>query len=552
MMFRKETESAAPARKTLLLIAILLLAAGLRAWHLDFGLPALNDPDEPIFIMTALDMLREGRLNPGWFGHPATLLFYVLALVIVAVVGIGAAVGAWADGPGFVATVFADPGVVVLPMRAVMAALGVTSVYLGYRLGKRIASPATGLIAALMLAVNPLHIDLSQVIRTDMLATVLMSWALLHALAIARGGGTRDHILAGVAAGLACATKWPAILILVAPLSAAIASKVPFRTLAIAPLVAIATLVLASPYLILDWPTVVRDLGGEARPIHLGATGHGLWGNLWWYVTHPLARSVTWPGIALAALGTVTLRRDAAITLLPFTALFLLALATQSLVWERWFAPLLPVVALLIARGIGSIAARSRPAATILTIALALWCAHATIERLDDRADDPRQRATAWLLRNAAPGRTILVESAAFDLLPYRGRLLFPLGTEGCIDIRALLASRPSHKATNEKRRGRAIVDLGHVEASRLATCKADYYVLSNHDRYRRADAAFARERAVYRHVLANTRLVATFTPRYARPPEERRTVEIYARSVPIGETRERSTLLPGRQTSGR
>lgn len=529
MMFRKETESPVPARKNLMLIAIVLLAAGLRSWHLDFGLPALNDPDEPIFIMTALDMLREGRLNPGWFGHPATLLFYLLAMVIVAVAGIGTAVGAWADGPGFVATVFADPGVVVLPMRAVMAALGVTSVYLTYRLGKSIAGPSTGLIAALMLAVNPLHVELSQVIRTDMLATVLMNWALLHALAIGRGGGTRDHIVTGVAAGLACATKWPAILILVAPLSAAIARKAPLRTLPIAPLVAIATLAFASPYLILDWHTVLRDLGGEARPIHLGATGHGLWGNLWWYVTHPLARSITWPGIAVAALGAATLRRDAAITLLPFTATFLLALATQSLVWERWFVPLLPVVALIMARGVETVAARSRPAAAILAITVALWSTQAAIQRLTDRADDPRQRATTWLLRHAPRGDTILVESAAFDLLPYEGRLLFPLGTDGCVDIRALLASRPSHKATNEKRAGKAIVDLGHVDPLRLATCKADYYVLSNYDRYRRAGAAYARERAIYRHVLANTRRVAMFVPRRSRAPDERHIIEIYA-----------------------
>jgi hypothetical protein len=41
--------------------------------------------------MTALDMLREHRLDPEWFGHPATLLLYVLALIFVLVGMIGSA-----------------------------------------------------------------------------------------------------------------------------------------------------------------------------------------------------------------------------------------------------------------------------------------------------------------------------------------------------------------------------------------------------------------------------------------------------------------------------
>jgi hypothetical protein len=36
-----------------------------------------------------------------------------------------------------------------------------------------------------MLACNALHIELSQIIRTDMLATALMLWSIDHALSIA-------------------------------------------------------------------------------------------------------------------------------------------------------------------------------------------------------------------------------------------------------------------------------------------------------------------------------------------------------------------------------
>jgi hypothetical protein len=160
------------------------------------------------------------------------------------------------------------------------------------------------------------------------------------------------------------------------------------------------------------------------------------------------------------------------------------------------------------------IAARSRLAAIVVVAALTIWSTYATIRQENDRADDPRQRATAWLLAHVPPGRTILVESAAFDLLPYRGRLLFPLGSDGCVDVRALLASRPSHKTTNEKRAGKAIVDIGHIDPRRLPGCAADYYVTQNYARYRVAGPAFAAEKIAYARVLAGARRIAVFTPR--------------------------------------
>lgn len=526
-LFRRRTDSSTSARKrrAIALAAVLALAAGLRARHLDYGLPALNDPDEPLFILTALDMLREGRLNPGWFGHPATLLFYLLAAVIAAVAALGSLTGGWHGTASFVAAVFADPGVMVLPMRGAMALLGVASVWLAWRLGARCAGNGVGLIAALLLAVSPLHVDLSQVIRTDMLATVLMSLALLRALSAARDGSLAAHGWAGVFAGLACATKWPAMLVLVAPASAAIfqarRDRRRLSLLLVAPAAAAATLVIASPYLVLDWPQVLRDLSGEARPVHLGATGGGFWPNLIWYVSHPLARSFGWPGVAAMAFGAVHLcRRDraAAVVLLPFALVFLVVLAAQALVWERWLVPLLPIAAVLAAIGIAE-AARLLPwpddrgaATAILALSLAGWTLPATLDRQSYRAHDPRQAATAWVRRHVPAGRTLLVEHAAFDLLAYKGRILFPLGADGCVDARTLLAGRPTYRKAQVKRMGRPIVDLGHIDLAKVSSCRADYYVLSNHGRYQAEASAFAAELQVYRTVLANTCSAAIFT----------------------------------------
>jgi hypothetical protein len=48
------------------------VAPALRLWHLDFGLPSRNDPDETTFVRTALDMLeaRSARWPLPPIAHP--------------------------------------------------------------------------------------------------------------------------------------------------------------------------------------------------------------------------------------------------------------------------------------------------------------------------------------------------------------------------------------------------------------------------------------------------------------------------------------------------
>lgn len=542
---RTEPDRAARKHDRWIVAAILLFAAILRARHLDFGLPALLDPDEPVFLMTALDMLREGRLNPGWFGHPATLLFYLLAVVILVVGGLGAIGGAWSGIDAFVAAVFADPGILVLPMRATMVALGVASVWLTWLTGRRLGGRRVGLIAAALLAANAVHVEWSQVIRTDMLATVLMGWCFHRAVPIAGRARGRDAVWAGVAAGLAGATKWPASLAVLAPAIAALWAarhdRSALRWAAIAPIVAVMTLFAVSPFLLIDHATVLRDLGGEARPVHLGATGHGPIGNLAWYVAHPLAGSFGIGGLGLAVIGAVRLvRRDAAaaMALLPAAGLILLALAGQALVWTRWIVPLLPIVAMLAALGIAAVADRigrraPRHAAVVaaaLTLALLAVMTATTFRFLAGRGGDPRSAATAWVRAHVPPGRAVLVEHAALDLLSYRGRLLFPLGTAGCVEIPKILSGAPSHRRLNGFRQGRAIVDIGYVEPALLGSCAADVTVLSNYARYRAEPGPFGPQLANYRRVLRGQRRVAAFRGRVG---EDIRTIEIYARPDP-------------------
>lgn len=517
-----------PARRWIdfaALAAILTLAAALRLRGIGFGLPALNDPDEPLFMMTAIDMLQRGSLNPGWFGHPGTTTLYSLAATIAATACTGVASGRFADIQAFAQAVYADPGIVFLPARVMIALCGTACVWLTWRLGRNLGGPRLGLLASAFLAINAVHVAWSQVIRTDVQASLFMLAATLSAVAIARAGRTRDYLLAGLFVGLACATKWPAALAGFGPLCAGLGwlredRRKGARGLAAFVAASLGALLLASPYLLLDHETALRNLSGEARPTHPGATGGGAIANLGWYAAHPLLGSFGIGGLLLAALGTAwgpTDRRVWNTAVLPGFLAFVLVVAWQDLRWERWAVPLLPFFCLAAARALCGCADLLRgraghrrwiePAAFVL---LAWPMLQAGETRAAERAHDTRQAAAAWARAHIPAGASILVEHGAFDLFAGPWALRFPLGASGCVDVRRLLAGQVRYSAVEKQRKGSPIVDLAHVDPARLDTCRTDYAILTHDTRY----APGSPERRLYDRAMAGRRLIAVFHPR--------------------------------------
>lgn len=508
--------------------ALLVLAVLLRLDGIDFGLPALNDPDEPLFILLAVEMLERGSLDPQWFGHPGTVTLYCLALIIAAVGTAGWLAGQFADPGGFAAAIYADPGMVMLPARIFFAANGVACVWLTYAIGNRLWGRNEGLAAALVLAVNAVHIGWSQVIRTDVQASVFMLLCTLQAMAILRECKLRHYLLAGLFAGLACATKWPAALIGLSPLAAAIwrarSAKGDWRMPAIVALTALATLLSVSPYLVISHDVALSNLTAEAREAHPGATGGSPLANALWYVTGPLASSFGVLGLFIAVLGAIgaTFRdRSWQIAVLPGFAAFLAVIFAQHVLWERWLVPVLPFLALGFAwsvRRIGeALGARhfrvARIAQTAALLALLAPALAATYARSAERSNDTRQLASRWLYEHAPPGSTILVEHAAIDLLHGPWRITFPLGAAGCVDARGLLKERIAASEVETLRRGRPVVDIGHLDAGAVAGCRENFAVLSHFDRYRAERENFPDAYRNYAALLRNARLRAQFRP---------------------------------------
>src|SRR6185369_14130759 len=93
-------------RVVVALLVILACALALRLYGIGFGLPALLDPDEPLFIISALKLLGQHTLNPGWFGHPGTTTIYSLAIIYASIGGAALASRQFADISSFVAYVY--------------------------------------------------------------------------------------------------------------------------------------------------------------------------------------------------------------------------------------------------------------------------------------------------------------------------------------------------------------------------------------------------------------------------------------------------------------
>jgi hypothetical protein len=516
-----------------LLVLVLATALLLRLNGVGFGLPALNDPDELMFEMGSVRMLSGPTLNPGWFGHPATTTIYLLALLNASVFAVGWALGSWPNPKAFADMIYFDPGIAILPGRLAMVAIGLWSIWLTWRLARALVGERVGLVAAAVLAVNPLHIAYSQVIRSDLMAVCFMLLVSLAALRIARGGGRRDHLLASLWLGLAIVTKWPFAVswITIAGAYALLLSdhKVRFsqaaRALVSVGVLALAFGLLASPFILLDYPTLLMNLAGEAQEHHLGASGGPPVANAWWYLSGPMLGSLGWAGALAAAWGAVLLVRhhEAGAVVAPPAVVFFVLFCLQQLIWERWALPLTP--ALSLAAGLGLVwlwdflGARLAPGACGAAVAAALLAVLAPqmVQALVDtrvRTHDTRQAAAAWVAANVPHRDAILVEHFGFDLLQGPWRFFFPIGDAGCVDVRSVLGGKVQYDQIEEARHQRSNVDYGTMNPARRDTCAMQWAVLTQYDRYRAERTYFPRQYAAYADLLRRGRVVATFAPR--------------------------------------
>jgi Dolichyl-phosphate-mannose-protein mannosyltransferase len=272
--------------------------------------------------------------------------------------------------------------------------------------------------------------------------------------------------------------------------------------------------VLSTPYFFLDWEAARNSLEVQNAPFsrvsHLTPLG-----NLRWYLGSAIPESLTWPLVALAAAGVLLVvwrPRTPQVLLVAFCAIFLVGICASKLHSLRWTLEILPVLILLaaftvdtIARTLAARSTRVLPASILTPVALVaatgVLAIHPVAALLDANANpSTRIAARNWIVSHVPPGSRLLADSRyardnwGIFYNAHTPARTVPLDhTPFRIDYGFL----PRHTLADYQHAGYEYLIVNHWWAAFIAS----------------APATWPDQAALYRDVVCHTQLAAIFTP---------------------------------------
>ncbi len=237
----------------------------LRAWVATPELSSRRFWDERY----GLDNIRSLLAGPGWDLRPAngfhpSLSYLPQAVLLGASEALHRATGwerfAVLQGDGFSPTAY-------LLCRLLQAIFGTLSIFLTYRVGRRLFSPGIGLAGALLLSVVEWHIRQSVIYKPDILLALTSLLAFLWSLDALERQRWQAYLKAGSAIGLALASKFNAGPIALPLVVAALAGGGGkgwkdwrrWSWLALAAVAAAAVFLILNPFVVLDSDLYAKD-----------------------------------------------------------------------------------------------------------------------------------------------------------------------------------------------------------------------------------------------------------------------------------------------------
>jgi Dolichyl-phosphate-mannose-protein mannosyltransferase len=377
------------------------------------SLPYAPETDEPIFVQAAVRIARSGDLNPHWLGHPGATVIYPLAGAFRVLYGSGL------DAHGAAA---AD---LYLIGRWLSIAYEVLSLPLVFLVGRRLFGTTAGLIGSWLVALLPIAVAHAQVVRTDSAGVFFGLLAIWLCLRIAERPGPTRVALAGIAIGVAIATRYfmvalvPVLIgvIFVGVGRRAGSVRAAARLAALGGAAAALGFGLMSPYTLLATAELQKSLIAEARTNKPGADGLSSLGNGIWYLTSALPDDLTWPIAGLTLVGiwlAIRARHAEPLVLLGYVAVHLVLVSLPALHWHRWIIQVLPVLAVYCGYAIQVLAGRApapRLAALALVALVSVQPAYQLLAyELQQVTTSPSVRAREWILANVPKGSRLAVE----------------------------------------------------------------------------------------------------------------------------------------------
>lgn len=409
-------------------VVAIVAAIALRAVPMGAARPYINYVDEGNFLHPAVRVLQRGGWDPGWYLYPqlpidaVTAAWRLYAPVYRAVHG-----RALADRLPPRVEVYDDlePFDLLLIARGLSVAIGVAVVVLTGLLARRMAGGIAGVSAALLSAVTPALVLRGSIANVDSYAIL----AVLASLFVTDRTRTsprpgRMCALAGTAAGLAFASKYPAVVVIAAVATTTLVQPLPprekARRLALAAAGLVLGVAIGMPTVIRHAPDVVRGIGGQALE-YRQMSSPPLWRQAIARSEWDLSYERPELGVAflvLAACGLVAGVRDRRIAptvwgWLAFGGLALALYATRPYQPFRNAVPLVPPACAAIGILVARARERLRPAA-LIGAAFAAWLLLAfavpltAYARERARLKDTRAEAIDWLAARAGSGDDVL------------------------------------------------------------------------------------------------------------------------------------------------
>ncbi|MGH9318342.1 MAG: ArnT family glycosyltransferase [Vicinamibacteria bacterium] len=405
--------------------AAVVLAATLRIWGLDYGIPHPTiRPDEERLVGRAQTIFATGNWHPGSFYYPS-LPFYIDTLALHGYYRAQELVGRYESPFDFLFDIAVSrPGLHYRIGRAVSAVAGTMTVLAAFVLSlSAYRRPAAAILAAFSLAVCHLHVRDSHFATVDVLMTLFVTLSLVFAVRAARSASRVDFALAGAFAGLAISSKYNAGLVL-ASISAAAFLKRPFAfgRLALAALAAALAFALTSPYVLLRFAAFWNDMSFLQDFLYGSSTSEPA---LFSHLRTTLPYGFGWPLFVASALGLVRalwLRRPSDVVLLSFAIPFLALVSSVRITFPRYLLPVTPLLLVLAADFVAFVLEKIPRARLLAAAGTAAFLLAPTL--LDSIAfdaiaarDDTRLQAAFFISENFAP-RTWLVVCEGYGAPP--------------------------------------------------------------------------------------------------------------------------------------
>jgi YYY domain-containing protein len=432
------------------LFVLLSLALALRIYGINWDQGGLFHPDERAFLgqveriefpeSEELDTLltKESPLHPGSFNW-GSLPHYMLKAVQY-------------GGQLFLKD---DLNVFDLrfPGRVLSALADTVTVALVFFLGSRWFSGRTGFLAAGMISLAVINIQLSHFFTVDALMTTFIVATVFFAIRYAYHGRTSDAALVGIMAGLGIATKFS-----VAPLgitvltgfliyafsnpgetldtrgwrssASAIRQRQAFKGLLLASAVTLLTVLITQPYMFLDFSTFIGNIGDQSEMVR----GINDWPftrqyantpRYWYQIFQlgfwglgPAMGVVVWTGLAAGIAFAWFGRRKVDLVVLAWVIPYLLITGWLDVKFMRYMLPLVPFLVLYGARTLlwaGDMLTAVWPQRRYLVAAPAvvmlIFTGHYALSFTSIYSGPhPAQAASTWLEENATPGSRVVQE----------------------------------------------------------------------------------------------------------------------------------------------